>query len=351
MLSNAFPLKQPPSDPAPLFELFRGCHATELLTAAVVHFQVFEKLLPGPIPEEELQKELELTRRAWVVFSTALKAFGLLEVSEGKIGLTSLAMTHLLQGGEFSIANYIGLAGNSPGVLDMVRMLKTDKPRQAESADEGHAFIFREGMESAMEKADSARRLTLSLAGRARNVAPVLAQKVSLTGFQRLLDVGAGSGLYAIALMEKNPSLQSVLWDGQEVLKVAEELVRQAKVENRTRFHPGDMFKDDVPSGADAILLSNVLHDWDVAECKALLTKLARSLPQNGILIIHDVFLTDALDGPLAIALYSASLFSLTEGRAYSAGEIRGWLKDLGMTSDPIAPTLAHCGAMIARFA
>ena len=40
----------------------------------------------------------------------------------------------------------------------------------------------------------------------------------------------------------------------------------------------------------------------------------------------YDVFLDDDLGGPLEIALYSAALFTLTEGRAYSAAEYRGWL-------------------------
>ena len=31
-------------DPTPIFELFRGNYATELLTAAVAHFQLFERL-------------------------------------------------------------------------------------------------------------------------------------------------------------------------------------------------------------------------------------------------------------------------------------------------------------------
>ncbi len=79
------------------------------------------------------------------------------------------------------------------------------------------------------------------------------------------------------------------------------------------------------------MLLSNVLHDWDVPECRALIARLAAALPAGGRLLIHDVFLNDALDGPLPIALYSAALFTLTEGRAYSAGEYRAWLAEAGL--------------------
>ena len=50
--------------------------------------------------------------------------------------------------------------------------------------------------------------------------------------------------------------------------------------------------------------------------------------------------------GALPIALYSAALFTLTEGRAYSAAEYRGWLTDAGLKSGEIIPTLIHCGVL-----
>jgi hypothetical protein len=53
--------------------------------------------------------------------------------------------------------------------------------------------------------------------------------------------------------------------------------------------------------------------------------------------------LNDALDGPLAIACYSAQLFTLTEGRAYSAAEYRSWLRAAGLDPGEFVPTLAHC--------
>jgi hypothetical protein len=62
--------------------------------------------------------------------------------------------------------------------------------------------------------------------------------------------------------------------------------------------------------------------------------------------LIHDVFLNDALDGPLPVALYSALLFLLSEGRAYSAAEYRDWLQEAGFTPQPLVPTLIHCGVL-----
>ena len=63
-------------------------------------------------------------------------------------------------------------------------------------------------------------------------------------------------------------------------------------------------------------------------------------------MLIHDVLLNDAHDGPLPIALYSAALFCLTEGRAYSAAEFRELLTAVGLTLQPIVTTMIHCAVV-----
>lgn len=344
-------LREPPSDPAPVFDLFRGNFATELLTAAVAHLGVFGRLARGPLRVEELGAALGLARRPMVVLTTALRAMGLLDVdADGRLELTPLARTHLVPGSPFDVGDYVGLMAESPGVRAMVERLRTNRPAGGDGAGPGVAYIYRDGVVSAMDDAAAARHLTLALASRARNVAPALARARPLDGVRRLLDVGGGSGLYAIAYLERHPGLEAVVWDRAEVLKVASELAREHGVADRLRCVAGDMFADPVPEGCDAILLSNVLHDWDEPDGARLVGRLAEALPPGGRLLIHDVFLDDDLGGPLELALYSAALFSLTEGRAYSAGEYRAWLRGAGLTpGDRVVPTLARCGVVEGR--
>jgi 2-polyprenyl-3-methyl-5-hydroxy-6-metoxy-1,4-benzoquinol methylase len=162
-----------------------------------------------------------------------------------------------------------------------------------------------------------------------------------------LLDVGGGSGIYSVALLQNNPDLRAVIVDRPEVLKVAREMAHSHGVADRMDCAAGDMFHAALPK-ADIVLLSNVLHDWDVADCQTIIRRCAEALSPGGRLLIHDVFLNDALDGPLPIALYSAALFCLTLGRAYSAAEYRAWLTEAGLTSGPVVPTLIHCGVLSA---
>lgn len=340
-------LDPPKTDPTPIFEAFRGNQATELLTASVAHLGVFHRLAPDPLAPAELRGRLGLAERPFAVLITALRAMGLLTVDgSGRVSLTEMARQHLVPGAEFDVGGYVGLAADNPGVVELVERLTTNRPAGEEADGPGAAFIYREGIDSAMEREATARRLTLSLAGRARNVAPVLAERYPLDGVRRVLDVGGGTGIYSIAWLRRHPGLTAVVWDRPEVLKVAREMAASFGVLTRMEFVAGDMFLDRVPGGADVVLLSNVLHDWDVPACRTLLARCAAVLPAGGRLLIHDVFLNDELDGPLAVALYSAALFRLTEGRAYSTREYRDWLEAAGLTPGEVVPTLIHCGVL-----
>lgn len=343
------PLSGPATDATPIFEMFRGCYATELLTAAVAHFGLFQLLSAEPLSERELGARLQLARRPLVVLLTALRAMGLLTTdAQGRVALTELSRNHLVLGGEFYMGAYVGLAAQSPGVLEMVARLRANRSAAAEQPDAaGTQFTYRAGERSAMEEEESARALTLALAGRARIVAPAVAKQAPLAGRKLLVDVGGGSGLYAIACARRFPELRAIVWDRGPVLRVAQEMAEQHGVADRVTSVAGDMFVDPLPPGADCALLSNVLHDWDEPQCAALIQRCAKALPPGGLLIVHDVFLHDALDGPLPLALYSAALFTLTEGRAYSGAEYAAWFRAAGLEPAPIRPTAVHCGLLI----
>jgi predicted O-methyltransferase YrrM len=336
-------VKPPTTDPTPIFELFRGSYATELLTAAVAHFNLFGSLAQQSMTLAELGQALGLAERPTIVLATALRAFGLLTTDENqRLQLSDQAREHLLPGGPFDVGDYIGLAANSPGVLAMVERLRTNRPAEHGA---GVAFIYREGVASAMEDEAAARHFTLALAGRAKNVAPVLANNYPLPDAKVLVDVGGGTGIYSIAFLERNPALRAIVLDRPEVLKVAREMADAHGVADRMTLQPGDMFRDPLPAG-DVFLLSNILHDWDVPECRTLIQRCAASVRPGGRMLIHDVFLNDALDGPLPMALYSAALFTLTEGRLYSAAEYGAWLHEAGLEPSPAMPTLIHCSVL-----
>jgi SAM-dependent methyltransferase len=339
-------LLPPTLDPAPIFEIFRGNYAMELLTAAVAHFGVFDRLAQGPVGAGTLREAIGLGGRQFTVLLTGLKALALVEEEQGSLYLTPLAREHLTPGQPLDVSDYIRMAADAPGVLTLVEHMRKNTHVSAGRDDQRAAFIFRDGLESAMEEDDSARHLTLMLAGRAKNIAPVLAQRVDLSSANCLLDMGGGTGLYSIAFLQRYSELRAIVFDRPAVLKVAAEFAVQYGVGERLDCVAGDMFTDALPGGCEAVLLSNVLHDWDIPECRWLVQKAAAALPPGGRLFIHDAFLDDDHSGPLYPALFSVALMLLTEGRNYSGAEYKAWMREAGLTPGEPIPTLVHSSVL-----
>ena len=155
-------LTRPKSDPTPIFEHFRGNYGSELLTIAVAHFDIFGRFSRKRLSLDELRRELNLKSRPMIVLVTVLRAMGLLVENDGLLSLTDPAKEHLVPGGEFDCGDYIGLAAQSPGVLGMLHLLKTNRPLGSDEQG-GTAFIYRDGIESAMEAEESAKHFTMAL--------------------------------------------------------------------------------------------------------------------------------------------------------------------------------------------
>lgn len=234
------------------------------------------------------------------------------------------------------------------GVKDLVEGMRTNTPAESRAGGKGAAYVKSEGVKSAMDDPKDARWLTERLAGRAAITAPKLAELVPLDGARRLVDVGGGTGIFSFAYLQKYPGLRAEIVELPMVAREAANYASRYGVGDRVTCVIKNMFTEPLPQGADAILLSNVLHDWDVDKSRRLVKKCADALLPGGKLIIHDVLLNDQLDGPKTIAIYSVILFYLTEGRAYSALEYREWLLDAGLVPlDPVK-TLVNCWAVTA---
>ena len=92
---------------------------------------------------ESLRQKLQLERRPAVVLLTALRAMKLVDAdASGVHGLTTLGKQHLVRESEFFVGDYLGLAAQSPGVLEMVARLRKNRPAQAKLPDSGFGIYF-----------------------------------------------------------------------------------------------------------------------------------------------------------------------------------------------------------------
>jgi hypothetical protein len=102
--------------------------------------------------------------------------------------------------------------------------------------------------------------------------------------YAHVADVGGGTGHMLRAILAVNPALRGTLFDLPAVIEDA----KGAGPHDRLQFAAGDFFTTALPI-ADAIMLMEVLHDWDDANCTRLLAAVLRALPASGKLLVVEI--------------------------------------------------------------
>lgn len=111
----------------------------------------------------------------------------------------------------------------------------------------------------------------------------LLRQLPQFASARRLLDLGGGPGLVAIALAQAQPQLHAVVFDYAEAADVARDNIAQANLAARVQAVGGDLIVDELGSDYDLIWCSSVLHF--VPDIPALLARLHRALRPGGVLL------------------------------------------------------------------
>src|SRR5260370_40824506 len=85
-----------------------------------------------------------------------------------------------------------------------------------------------------------------------------------------------------------------------------------------------------MPSGFDAVFISNIIHSENARTNQVLFHKCYRGLGRGGIVVIKDHVMDAGLTQPAVGAVFSLYLLLTTSGRDYSFEEISGWLRESG---------------------
>lgn len=324
----------PSSDPTLLYRSRDALAAVDALAAAMVHLDLFTSLAADPTDVAGIAKRLQLHPRPTDVLCTLLAAQGLIvREAAGVCRVTDTAREFLIANAPFDARPYYAAMAEKPGVADFLKVLQTGKPANW-PGEEGEA-----DWHAAMREPAFAEAFTAAMDCRGRVLAPALAAAVQVRDGSRLLDVGGGSGVYAIALAEQFRTITATVLEAPQVDAIARRRIAEAGLSSRIDVATADMFSDAWPRDHDLHLFSNVLHDWAEPECRRLLALSAAALPEGGHILIHDMLLDDDKAGPLWAAEYSVLLSTVTQGRLYSQAEIGQWLDELGFVVTARHPT------------
>ena len=335
----------PHTDPTEALRLRDGLYAADLIAAAISHFDFFSWLAECPkASDRDICEHFGFAPRPVDVLLTLCRAHGFVVTDgEGLHEVSAMGREHLVRDSPFFLGAYYDSMKDRPVTLDFLKVLKSGKPANwasLEDQEDWHEAMHDETFARGFTAAMDSRGLALGQA-LAKGVGPRLGER------RRVLDIGGGSGIYTATLLAAHAELEGVVMEQAPVDAIARASLAAHGLADRADVVTGNMFEDVWPE-ADIHLLSNVLHDWDVPEVRAILQRSADALKPGGLIVIHEVFINDCKTGTIPAAAYSALLMQVTQGKCYTPREYGTLLKELGFEVGSYQDTMGDRGFMTA---
>ena len=172
----------------------------------------------------------------------------------------------------------------------------------------------------------------------ARSMAPLMtlpaqaiAKMVGRRGPCRVLDIAAGHGLFGVAIAQQNLQAEIVALDWPNVLEVARDNARQAGVDRRYSTLAGSAFEVEFGKGYNLVLLTNILHHFDMPTCERLLRRVHTALAPGGCAVTLEFVPNDDRVTPPDTAAFSMIMLGSTpSGDAYTFAGYKRMFRSAG---------------------
>jgi SAM-dependent methyltransferase len=327
--------------PAKILQLGTAFWGSKTLLSAI-ELGVFTELGKGALEEEALRTRLQLHPRSARDFFDALVALGMLKRIGARYANTSEAARFL----DRNKPTYVG------GILEMCNArlygfwgsltdgLRTGQP-QNEVKTGGDFFRTLYGDPQRLEG------FLKAMTGLSIGSAQVIAKKFPWKKYKTFVDVGCAQGGVAVEIALAHKHLTGSGMDLAVVQPVFESYAQARGVGKRLRFHPGDFFKDPLPT-CDVIIMGHILHDWNLEEKMMLLRKAYMALPSGGAVIIHEALIDDKRKKNAFGLLMSLNMLIETHGGFdFTGADCRKWMKEAGFKRTQAIPLAGPDGMVV----
>ncbi len=167
---------------------------------------------------------------------------------------------------------------------------------------------------------------------RAAQMADGIVAMLDLAGVHRVLDVGGGSGAFAMAFVRAGRGIEAVVFDLPNVVPLTRNYAESAGYGPQVSTVVGDYRKDDLGRGFDLVFLSAIVHSNSPEENRRLLANAAAAAEAGGQVVVVDQIMDEDRAGPLPAAMFALNmLVGTSAGDTYTESEVRSWMSDAGL--------------------
>jgi acetylserotonin N-methyltransferase len=312
-------------DPAVVLDLLEAFRRSKTMFTAV-SLGVFDALATGPKSLATLAAELNAIADGLERLLDACVGLHLLKRDEHGYGNTPAAAAYLCKSSPQRLTGYIGYSDKVMCKLwaNLEDAVREGTHRWQQTFDlDGPIFshFFR--------TPEQTREFLMGMHGYGLISSPHVVAAFDLSRYCCLVDLGGATGHLVIAACRRYPSLRGVVFDLQEAVGLAKEIVGATEVANRITITAGDFFADPLPDG-DLFSLGRILHDWSEAKILKLLTRIIERLPKGGALLIAEKLLAEDKTGPRWAQMQNLNMLTCTEGKERTLNEYECLLKRVG---------------------
>jgi C-methyltransferase len=318
--------------PAVMFEMVVGAWVAQAIQVAA-ELGIADALSNDPLPLDDLADRVGADPDALRRLMRALISRGIFrQRRDGRYDLTALAET-LRSDAPFSMHGYARLVG-SPQHREHWSLL-------VESVKSGKAILpqlrGKEGFDYLRDEPELAKLFNDAMAGLDGLAAIAVVAGYSFSPYRTIVDVGGGHGGLLSTILAATPNARGVLYDLPEVVAGASALLSQQGVKDRVRVEGGSFF-DSVPSGGDAYVLKNVIHDWPDAQAVAILRNVRAAARADATVLLVETVLPEH-DRDFAGKWVDLEMLLLANGRERTAAECRELLRQAGFRMNRVVQT------------
>jgi SAM-dependent methyltransferase len=157
-----------------------------------------------------------------------------------------------------------------------------------------------------------------------------IARKFPWKRYRTFVDVGTAQGAVPVQLALTHEHLAGGGFDLPAVAPIFNEYVSSFGLAGRLNFYAGDFFSDPLPQ-ADVLIMGHILHDWNLAEKRALISKVYRTLPPGGAFIVHEALIDDERrENAFGLLMSLNMLIETPGGFDYTGADCSRWMREAG---------------------
>ena len=297
-------------------------YAPPLILAAALNYRVFDLLEQEPLTVTELADRSGASERGLTAILNALVGLEFLARRGDRYVLTPESAAFLVSTKPSYCGGFVRHLTRQvlPNWLHLTESVGTGRPAvKGNDQADGQQF-FAEFVEALFPLSYGAAKALGEHLGIAKARKPV-----------SVLDIGAGSGVWGIALAHQSPYVTVRAVDWPTVLEVTVNVARRQGVGDRLETVAGDLMEADFGNGHQVATIGHILHSEGPDRSRRLLQKTFEALAPGGTVAISEFMPNNDRTAPPTPLIFAVNmLVHSEEGDTFTFAEMSDWLREAG---------------------